>query len=372
MTDRHESLTGTAPFPLFQRYPRLERTLPRRPLSDGPSPVARMSHLEKGLGSGQVWIKNDGLYGRLYGGNKPRKLEFILADAQAKGASVIITGGALGTNHGLATALYGAEVGLRVVIFLTYELPTAEAARNLCWMQSAGADLRYVGSIPQAFIMAPVHALRQRMGRPRRVPYLVGPGASTPLGALGYVNAALELAQQVSDGLLPEPEAIYVPLGSAGTAAGLLLGLKIGGLRSRLVAVAVTRAPTAWAFSVARLANASARLLERRAGQKVPRVRSSDVVVDAGWLGGGFGKPLAAGQEAMSMLEETEGLKLEPVYTAKTMAALIGAARRGALPKAVLYWHTYNAVASAPQFGPEDCDKLPLPLRQLCRGALRA
>jgi len=331
-----------------------------------------MVHLEKRLGSGQLWIKNDGLYGRLYGGNKPRKLELILADARAKRADVIITGGALGTNHGLATALYGMALGFRVILLLTYELPTPEAARNLCWMQSAGAELQYAGSIPQAFLMAPLYALRQRMGRPGRAPYLLGPGASTPLGALGYVNAALELAQQVSEGLLPEPEAVYVPLGSAGTAAGLLLGLRIAGLRSRLVAVAVTRAPTAWGFSVARLANASARLLERRAGGKTPRVKASDITVDRRWLGGGFGKPLPAGQEAMSVLEETEGLKLEPVYTAKTMAALIGAAREGSLPRTVLYWHTYNAVASAPAFGPADCDKLPPALRRLCRKALGA
>ncbi len=334
--------------------------------------MARLRDLEKRLGCGQVWIKNDGLYGRLYGGNKPRKLELILADAKAKGAGVIITGGALGTNHGLATALYGVEMGFRVVLLLTYEHPTPEVARNLCWMQAAGADLRYVGSIPQAFAAAPLCALGQCMGRPRKVPYLLGPGASTPLGALGYVNAALELAQQVSEGLLPEPEAIYVPLGSAGTAAGLALGLKIAGLKSRLVAVAVTRAPTAWAFSVVRLANASARLLERRAGQKVPRVRSSEVAVDRGWLGGGFGKPLPAGQEAMSMLEETEGLKLEPVYTAKTVAALIGAARDGSLPGTVLYWHTYNALTNAPSFGPEDCEKLPPALRRFCRAALGA
>lgn len=343
--------------------------MPRCPLADGPSPVARMAQLEKRLPSGQVWLKNDGLYGRLYGGNKPRKLELILAEAQARGAEVIITGGALGTNHGLATALYGTKMGFRVVVLLTYEEPAPEAARNLCWMQAAGAELPYAGSIPQAFLMAPYYALRYRVGG-RRAPYLLGPGASTPLGALGYVNAALELAQQVSEGILPEPDAIYVPLGSAGTAAGLLLGLKIAGLESRLVAVAVTRAPTAWAFSVARLANASARLLERRAGQRVPRVGTSDVTVVRDWLGGGFGKPLAAGEEAMAMVGETEGLRLEPVYTAKAMAALIGAAREGSLPRTVLYWHTYNAVAGTPQFGPEDCRKLPRPLRRFCRAAL--
>lgn len=311
-------------------------------------------------------MKNDGLYGRLYGGNKPRKLEMILADAAAKGAQVILTGGALGTNHGLATAIYGAQMGFRVVVLLTFEHPGPSTGRNLCWMRAAGAVLHYVRSIPQAFLKAPYYMQRYRDGASGRYPYPLWPGASTPLGSVGYVNAALELAEQIAEGQMPEPAAIFVPLGSAGTAAGLLLGLRLAGLRSRLIAVAVTRAPTAWATSVVRLANSTARLLERRGAPSLPRFEAAEVEVVRRWLGKGFGWPSDEGARAQAMLAETEGLLLEPVYTAKTVAALIDIVGSGGVVNPALYWHTYNAVAEPPPCTPEECMKLPPALRRFC------
>lgn len=365
MINPSEPKAAAAPFPLFARFPSLEQTLPRLALAAGFSPVQRLCALERRIG-GEIWMKNDGVYGRLYGGNKPRKLEMILADAAAKGAQVILTGGALGTNHGLATAIYGAQMGFRVVVLLTYEHPGPSTAQNLCWMQAAGAVLHYVGSIPQAFLMAPYYMQRYRGGTPVRYPYPLWPGASTPLGAVGYVNAALELAEQVAEGQMPKPAAIFVPLGSAGTVAGLLLGLRLAGLHSRLIAVAVTRAPTAWASSVARLANSTARLLERRGAPSLPRVKASEVEVARRWLGKGFGRPSEEGARAQAMLAETEGLLLEPVYTAKTMAAVIDMVGSGGVAGPALYWHTYNAVAEPPRCTPEDYMKLPPSLRRFC------
>src|SRR3990172_6728721 len=227
-----EALT-TDRFPLFSCFPELAESLPRVTFSTGPSPVARLRELGKRIGRDDIWVKNDGLYGTLYRGNKPRKLEFILADAVAKGAKTILTIGAVGTNHGLATALYGAQLGLHVALLLTYEEPNESIARQLCWIQSAGAELHYTHSLPPTVMKTPYFILRYR-SPDGRWPFLLAPGASTPLGALGYVNAALELAQQIKEGQLPEPPHILLPLGSGGTAAGLMLGLRVAGLRSRL------------------------------------------------------------------------------------------------------------------------------------------
>lgn len=366
VTLSREQLIPAFAFPLFTRFPELEGNLSRTPLSSGPSPVAHLPELTKRLGGDDIWIKNDGLYGRLYGGNKPRKLELILADAVARGASTILTTGAVATNHGLATALYGKDMGLEVVLLLTYEEPDDDTAGQLCWMQQVGARLHYTRSLPETLLLTPYFMWRYRSSNPSRSPYAVAPGASTPLGAVGYVNAALELAEQVEQGQLPEPEAIIVPVGSAGTVAGLLLGLRIAGIRSRVVAVAVTRAPTAWGVAVARLANAAGRLLERRGARDVPAVHSSDIQVLHDHLGPGFGKPSKKGGEAIAMLKETEGLDLEPTYTSKTMAALIDLRKSGALSGTVLYWHTYNDVAARPHFSREDYLRLPPEFHRFC------
>jgi D-cysteine desulfhydrase len=358
--------TTARAFPLFNRFPELEAALPRVPLSAGPSPVAPLAELGKRLGGGGIWIKNDGYYGWLYGGNKPRKLELVLADAAASGAHTILTTGALGTNHGLATALYGAHMGFEVVLLLTYEHPDDTTARQLCWMHRAGARLHFTRSIPQTVLMTPLFLYRYRWGNPPRSPYALAPGASTPLGTLGYVNAALELAEQVMAGELPEPETIVVPLGSAGTAAGIMLGLRIAGMQTRVIGVAVTRAPTVWRVSVARLANAAGRLLVRRGAGAVPTVRRADIDVVRAWLGPGYGKPSEKGRKAIATLAETEGLVLDPVYTAKTMSALIDLRGSGALQGPVLYWHTYNAVAEPPEFTRDDYLKLPKQFHPFC------
>ncbi len=346
--------------PLFGRCPALEQRLPRLSLSSGASPIRRLSSLDRHLASGETWIKNDGLYGTVYGGNKPRKLEFILADALRKGARSIITTGGVGTNHGLATALYAGEAGVKVALLLTYEQPDDATTARLCRMQEAGADLHYTRSLPWTLLSLPWFALRY----PR--PYLLWPGASTPLGALGYVNAAFELADQVRAGQLPEPEAIILPLGSGGTAAGLLLGLGLAGLRSRLIAVAVTRAPTAWPPAVRRLARQTARLMASRGAPEALAVELPPFAVTRGWLGPGFGRPSHDAEKARRLLADVEGLTLDSTYSAKTMAALIALRRSGSVRGPALYWHTYDALSAAQPGAPADPRRLPRAFQRFC------
>jgi D-cysteine desulfhydrase len=334
------------PFPLYQRYPQLEAALPRVSLIRCPTPVERLERLGARIGCDRLWIKRDSLSGTIYGGNKPRKLEFILADALGRGARTIMTFGGLATNHGLATTLYGREHGLRTVLLLVYQPVDDHVRRQILRLHEAGARLHYTVSAMRTRLLMPLLLARYADWRRRKLPYLLPPGGSTALGTVGFANAALELADQIAAGECPEPEHIVVALGSNGTAAGLLLGLRLAGLSSRLVAVRISDIGTVDADTVVDLANRAADLL-RRGGATLPpaRLMPSDVTVVSDWLGAGYGHHTAAGERAQALLAETEDLALDPTYTAKTMAAVLDMLEDGRLGGGtVLYWHTYNAL----------------------------
>jgi D-cysteine desulfhydrase len=352
-------------FPLFDHFPKLAHRLPRVALFDGPSPVSRLDALSKRT-SAEIWIKNDGLYGTLYGGNKPRKLEFVLPRALATGARTVMTTGPLGTHHGVATALYGRRLGLNVALLLTYQRPSAHVVRQICLMHQAGARMHYVRSGPLLAVAAPLLALTYAGRDHGRRPYMLPPGGSTPLGALGYVNGALELAAQVRAGQLPEPEAIVLPVGTGGTAAGLALGIGLAGLRTRIVGVAITRAPTTWALTVKRLALATAGLM-RRSGLPSLEPLIADVSITGRWLGGGYGRPTARSEEAAHAMARDAGVELEPTYTAKTVAGLVEMCEAGEFRGPVLYWHTYDArLAGRDNCGPDEWAALPREFRRFC------
>ena len=350
---------------LFARFPKLAGRVPRIALSTGPSPVSRLTKLAGALGRDEIWFKNDGLFGTVYGGNKPRKLQFVLADALRRGARRVLTTGTIGTNHGLATALYARQLGIETALLLAYEEPSPDAVATLLRIASTGAGIHYTHSYPRTALAAPYYIARywQRDGR---MPYLLGPGGSSPLAALGYADAAFELAEQVQAGELPEPAWIVVPLGTGGTVAGLLAGIRLSGMDTRIVAIAATRAPTTWRPAVIRLARAVCRRIARDSGEsEAGRVRLDGLRIDRGWLGPGFGRESAAGFAAQAMVEELESLRLDPVYTAKSMAALIDLSRSGALPGPVLFWHTYNAIP-LPNPDPDAASSLPASLRRVC------
>jgi D-cysteine desulfhydrase len=355
-------------FALYDRYPELRETLPRLALGKGPSPVVPLTRLSSQLGGPSLWVKNDGLYGGVYGGNKARKLEFILADALRRGSRTIITFGAIGTNHGLATALYAREQGLRTVLLLVDQPVTERVRAQVCRLHQSGAVLHRTRTVPRTAALAPLMMLRYIDWRRRRLPYLLPTGGSSPLGAVGFVNAALELADQIAAGELPEPAHIFVALGSGGTAAGLLLGLRLAGLRSRLVAVVVSDVVPMRSETVTRLANRTAKLLRRRGAPLPPGdVWPEEVALLSDWLGGGYGHPTLAAARAEELARETEGLELEGVYTAKTVAALVDLVEAGRLQEGpVLYWHTFNALPLP--FGPptaEEIQRLPRAFRSL-------
>jgi len=356
--------------PLLARFPRLARRTPIVPLSAGPSPVARLSRLSDSLGAPDIWLKNDGLYGTVYGGNKPRKLEFVLADALRRKSKTVLTTGAIGTNHGLATALYGAHAGLNIGLLLTYEEPGPDTGLQLLRMADAGADIYYTRNHALTAAAAPYFIARYWL-RDRRRPYVLGPGGSSSMGALGFVNAGFELAAQVAAGELPAPQSIVIPVGTGATAAGLLAGLRLAGLDSEVIGVAVTRAPTAWPVAVSRLARNVTKLLAKRAGDRnLARVRLDGLHISRDWLGPGYARPSRLGAQALAMAADLENLTLDPVYTAKTMSAVISLAERSGARGPVLYWHTHNAIPM-PEPDPAAASRLPPSLRRVGQSSTR-
>lgn len=333
---------------IHERYPQTRATLPRVELLQTPTPVRELKALsEHAGGQHSLWLKDDSQSGPLWGGNKPRKLEWVLGDAQARGFRTILTFGALGTNHGLATALYARRHGIRTVLALVDQPVDDHVESQLARIRASGAVVHLTKTKPRTLMALPYLLSRYAQASPPRPPYLLGPGGSSAVGTLGFVEAALELADQVERGELPEPATVVLALGSGGSAAGLLAGLRMAGLETRVRPVLVNEALDLGEKRLYALARKTLGLLGSR-GADVTGVdlRPGDLQVVDGYLGAGYGHSTPEGEEAMRLARDLEGLSLEPVYTAKALAALlprVGEAELGSGP--VLFWNTHSAVS---------------------------
>ncbi|HKJ93333.1 MAG TPA: pyridoxal-phosphate dependent enzyme [Longimicrobiales bacterium] len=328
---------------LFRRFPALAGRLGWLRLGSGVTPVERVEGAEL---PGELWVKRDDLTGPEYGGNKLRKLEFLLAHARQRGAGRLVTGGGFGSHHALATTLYGTRAGFAVTAVLYPQQATAHVREVLAAIHGLGADLRYC---PHMALLPASLALARRAGR-RDVPYAVPPGGSSPVGVLGYVSAGLELAEQVSAGAAPAPDHVHVAAGTLGTAAGLAIGFALGGLRGRIVGVKIVPDYVASERVLRRLVRATLALLADtgdaavRAALPAPAEVAARVQLRGGYLGDGYGRPTTAGAAALERFGAL-GLGLDPTYTAKTAAALLDALERA--PGVHLFWHTLSAVMPA-------------------------
>jgi D-cysteine desulfhydrase len=317
---------------LHQRFPELAASLPHLELSQRPTAVRELS----GLG---VWVKEDGRFGAGgWGGNKVRKLEWLLPEARRRGRRSILSFGGLGTNWGLATALYGREHGFETALALVDQPVDDHVRAQLARLEASGARIYRTHTKARTVLAVPwLLARNARGGRP---PYQLPAGGSSPVGALGYVEAALEIAAQVGDGALPEPAHVVVPVGTGGTAAGLALGFQLAGLRSRVVGVVVNDQLRLDAPVIARLARRTAKLLEKRGAQLDPlRLEPGMLDLPRDQIGAGYGHRTEAASAAAARAAE-EGLSLDPVYAAKAMAGLIALREEGRLAGPVLFVHT--------------------------------
>jgi D-cysteine desulfhydrase len=317
---------------LHRRFPTLAETLPHLALSERPTPVRELA----GLG---IWVKEDGSFGSGgWGGNKVRKLEWLIPDARRRGRRSILTFGGLGTNWGLATALYAREHGLETALALVDQPIDAHVTAQLARLDASGARIHRTHTKSRTVAMLPW--LIARNTRAGRLPYVLPAGGSSPVGALGYVEASLEIAAQVEDGSLPEPAHVVVPVGTGGTAAGLALGLRLAGLRTRVVGVVVNDQLRLDAPVFARLARRTAALLRRRGARLGPlRLEPGMLDLTRDQIGAGYGHPTEAAARAAALGAE-ERLPLDPVYTAKAMAGLLALRAEGRLGDPVLFVHT--------------------------------
>ena len=329
---------------LFKHYPLLKDKLPYVSLGEFPTPINKLERLGNSIGIGQLYIKRDDLSGKLYGGNKVRKLEFLLGKALEASAREVLTFGGAGSNHALATALYAQQVGLRSISMLSPQPNAHYVRRNLLMSYYCGAELHYYQNTLFLDLVTRYQILRHKL-KHGYFPQVIPLGGSSPLGTIGFVNAAYELREQVMAGQVPEPDCIYVALGSTGTAVGLILGLKAVNLKSQVIPVKVIGEKIANVGKMVKLfreTNSYLNSLE----PSFPKFEFDGLDIDIKYYFSGERYALFTreGMQAVASMEKEEGFKLEGTYTGKTFAALIGDAKKQALQdKVVLFWNTYNS-----------------------------
>ncbi|MGA8988588.1 1-aminocyclopropane-1-carboxylate deaminase/D-cysteine desulfhydrase [Aeromicrobium sp.] len=319
---------------LGERFPAAD--LPHIRLGQSPTPVRRLEHLDL---RSEVWVKDEAGFGNGgWGGNKVRKLEWIIPEAHRRGKDTLFTVGGIGTHWGLAAALYGREHGLRVVLGLVDQPIDDHVRGQLDRLASSGAEMYRCRTVGRLRIAAPW--ILARHARRGRLPYYLPAGGSSPIGSLGYVETALEIAEQVKAGEMPEPATLVTAVGSGGTAAGLALGLRLAGLRTRVLGIVVNDSFRLDAVTVTRLANRTASLLRDRGADVGTVVGPHDLDTTSAWMGDTYGAATTAGLESLELAAEREELDLEPVYTAKAMAAVRGL--DGSLAGPVLFLQTHG------------------------------
>lgn len=314
--------------------------LPRAPLAHLPTPLEDAPRLSAALAGVRVLVKRDDLTGLALGGNKTRKLEYLLGDALAQKATVVITEGPVQSNHCRQTAAAAARLGLPCVLVLSSEQPAPTVQGNLLLDRLFGAEIHLVRSREERKRTLEELAAAARARGER--PYAIPTGGSTPVGAAAYVRAAFELAAQLVERGVAASRLLLATSTSGGTQAGLVLGAVLLGQPSRVVGIAVEPDAATIRQRVAELANATADLLE------VPvRITPEMVEVDDRWVGPGYSVPEETTIEALQLAARQEGLVLDPVYTGKAMAGLIGAIRGGEIgaDETVVFLHTGGAPA---------------------------
>ncbi|HEX6559192.1 MAG TPA: pyridoxal-phosphate dependent enzyme [Longimicrobiales bacterium] len=335
---------------LFRKYPQLHATLPWLRLADLPTPVEPLS-----FAGHDLWIKRDDGTAPVYGGNKVRKLEFLLAAARARNAHRLITVGAAGSHHALATTVYGRQLGFDVTLVLFPQPLTPHVRDILLLDQALGAELRYtrrMESVPAALF---VTALRYR----RQGAFIIPAGGSDATGTLGYVDAALELAEQVAAGSIPEPAVVIVAAGTLGTAAGLALGFELAGLRTVVKAVRITSKLVTNERVLARLVRGAEVLLQRHGAPVAAGDRAlARVELLHGHIGGGYGQETDKARQAAALFGAHD-IQLDPTYTGKAAAAFLEEIRAAARP--VLFWQTLSG--RAPDVTLAEPASLPAPFR---------
>jgi D-cysteine desulfhydrase family pyridoxal phosphate-dependent enzyme len=317
---------------------------PRTALAVLPTPITDAIRFRGALGGAskcpRILIKRDDLTALGLGGNKARKLEYLVADAARQGATTLITTGAVQSNHARMTAAAACIAGMRCVLVLTATSDRPPVAGNLLLDRLYGAEVRLVPAVDPMFAVgqdeaavADVVSTEKAAGRS---PYVIPVGGSSGVGVFGYVGGTAELVEQLHD-LSIAPSRLYFASGSRGTQAGLTLGAQLCGAPYGVYGIAVSAGEPEKIERAKRIANEAATLLG------LPeRLELHDLVTDQAHIGDGYGIPTSGGLEAIDLLARTEAILLDPCYTSKAMAALIAHVRAHEIDprETIVFLHT--------------------------------
>jgi len=336
-------VTATTCRPFLQEFPLVQKHIPHICLGDFPTPIQPCTALSAQLGC-RLFIKRDDLSGalqpggyRLFGGNKVRKLEFILADALRNGAQSVLTLGCAGSNHALATSVYAHQLGLQSSCLLAHQPHSWVVERNLLLQHYYNGQLYFFESVQERNDATDVFLKKDGVG-----PYFIVPGGSMPIGVMGFVNAAYELREQIDAGYMLEPDYIYVAAGSFGSSVGLLIGLQLVGLDTQVVAVAVEPDQNMREKMYSLFQETIQFLCQYDPSFATISWQNERLLLRYDFCGPEYGAITQDTQKAIALFMQTEDVQLDTTYTAKAAAALVHDAQRGFLQaKTVLFWHTF-------------------------------
>jgi L-cysteate sulfo-lyase len=315
---------------------------PRVKLCHAPTPLEFMPNLTKHLGGPQLWIKRDDCTGIATGGNKVRKLEFLMGEALAHGATHVVTQGAVQSNHVRQTAAVAAKLGLPCTAVLEHRIQTNDPD----YLEGGNVLLDHLMGIAIEYrpggtdMQAAIEEVGARLASHGEKPYVIPGGGSNPTGALGYAHVALELLAQANEMGLRIDRLVHAT-GSAGTQAGLVVGLHALNSGIAVLGIGVRNPRDKQEANVHKLAEATAEKLGVRGG--IPR---ESVVANCDYVGAGYGIPTEGMAEAVKLLARLEGIFLDPVYSGKGMAGLIDLIRKGAFrpDENIVFLHTGGQV----------------------------
>jgi len=313
---------------------------PRIPLAHLPTALEPAPRLGAAIGLPRLWVKRDDCTGLAMGGNKARKLEYLLADALAQGADVVFTTGGVQSNHARMTAAAACKLGLRSELFLCDPEP-AVTQGNLLLDRLFGATVHFIPGLTLEQMNARMAARAEELRATGQRPYIIPVGGSTPVGALGYVTGVRELLEQARAAGVTV-DALTVATGSTGTLSGILLGVRMFMPGTQVYGLSVSPRAAQGKRKCAGIVAETAALLG-----EIWAPTPDEIPIWDDWLGPDYGVPTPEGLEAIHLAATTEGYLLDPVYTGKALAGTRGLAQRGDLrpDQTVVFWHTGGAPA---------------------------
>lgn len=340
-------------------YPDLEK-IPWLSLGEYPTAVEKLERMGEARGFSNLYIKRDDRCNPVYGGNKVRKLEYMLGDALQKGKKTLISLGGAGSNQVPAIGIFGSEMGFNVVGIMMDQPNVLYVRENLLLDQYYGIKLIYSRNELSEIASFIIEYLRLEVGGKK--PYFIIAGASSELGNMGFVNAVFELRQQIEKGDAVEPDYIIVPSASIGTSAGLYLGCKLAGLKTRVIGVRVAMEWLVSKWRMRRMIRAINHFM-RKHDSKVPLVdvNKDDLILLEDYLGKEYAYFTEVGCDCVNDMINLENIKLEPTYTGKALGGgLDWLKKKGETDANILFWNTYNSIDFSEKTATVDYKNLPV------------